>query len=120
MRDNNSSCMEEVRVKDKKKYEPLDPCLILLMLIKISNKHYDFLEITSLDKIVNDVEKIDNYIILKFLASLVIKCPISMKIVTKSIRSYFRPKNWEQNENSKKQVVVPIVQWYYYKSITNI
>ena len=47
------------------------------------------------------------------LSSLVHKCPTSIKRLTKSTNSYFRSKDWKQNENSRKQwgSMLPITSW---------
>lgn len=62
-------------------------------------------------------EKLHNSLVL---ATLVLDTPSSNKKVTKTMRNSFLAKDWEQNENARKEFVAPILTWHHAKSSSNM
>jgi len=76
--------------------------------MKNSQKFEKLLGIVSLGKGIIDVSKFEKLHNSQVLATLILKCPTFNKRVTKVMRKSFLPKDWKENENVRKQMVVSV------------
>ena len=74
----------------------------------------------SLGKGVIDVTKFEKLYNSQVLASLVLDAPTSNKRVTKTMRNLFVSKDWEENENARKEFVAPFLIWHRSKFSSNM
>ena len=73
-----------------------------------------------MDKGVIDVGKFEKLHNFQVLATLIIECPTSTKIITNVMRNSFSSIHWEANERTMKQMVEPIFNWHRAKSFANM
>ena len=95
-------------------------CPTLLALIQKAHKLEELLGIVALGKGIIDVTKFEKLHNSQILATLVRDTPISNKKVTKTMRNSFLSKDWEQNENARKEFIAPILTWHRTKFSSNM
>jgi hypothetical protein len=98
------------KLEAKKKRSNVSSCPLLLTLIKKSQKLEELLGIVSLGKGVIDVSKFEKLHNSQDFATLILECPTSTKRIIKVMRSLFSSTDWEANENTRKQMVEPILE----------